>query len=232
MEHQFQEIISYYQNQPYPTQTQCLYDMLLEIIALNALPEQETFTEQELMKLTQAGRTPLHEALKLLEFNHVVKIIPRVGVRMCTIHLEDYYLQAEARSTLEKLVTLRACRLSTEKSRSELKKLNGAYAAFVEKNDRLSLYRVDHNIHMLLDTCCKNPYLVHALAPLRFFEQRVHFLLSQTYPQINEELNREHISYVDEVIAGRADEACAHFDNMASCTARLLKQQIDMQNSL
>lgn len=227
MDERIYEIISYYRGQTYQTQSQRTYDMLLEIIALDVLPEKTVYTELELMQMLQIGRTPLRDALKLLEFDSIIRTIPRLGIQVCEVRIEDYYLQAEARTALEILVIKRACQLAPKDLREQLSRLNEAFISTAADGDRLALYRIDRTIHNVIDKCCKNPYAVHALEPLRFFEQRVHYLLSQVYPEIGDVLNQEHIDYVNGIIAGESKVACAHFQNMVNSTTQLIKLQVD-----
>ncbi len=221
-----QESLTYYQSQAYPTQAQRTYDILLEMIALEALPGKKVYTELELCQMLQIGRTPLREALKLLEFDSIIKTIPRLGIQVQECRIEDYCLLAEVRTVLEKVVIRRACRLATGSFQQELDRLNGAYRATCQANDPLALYRVDRKLHDLIDECSKNPYAVHALAPLRFYEQRVHYLLSRVYPEIGDMLDTEHIAYVEAIIAGLPDDACTHFENMVASTEKLVQLQM------
>lgn len=227
MEERIHEIISYYQNQTYQTQAQRTYDMLLEMIALDALPEKSIYTEAELTQMLQIGRTPLRDALKLLEFDSITRTIPRLGIQVCEVRIEDYYLQTEVRTALEIVVIQRACQLAPVDLRDRLAQLNRDFTSTAAHGDRLALYRIDRNIHNIIDECSKNPYAVHALAPLRFFEQRIHYLLNRVYPEIGDVLNREHIDYVNGIINGECHAACAHFQNMVDNTTRLIKRQVD-----
>lgn len=227
MEDRVQEIVAYYRDRPYQTQTKRAYDVLLELIALESLAGEDVITEQKLAQMLQIGRTPLREALKMLEVNHIIKTIPRLGIQVQKIRIEDYYLQSEVRSTLEKLVIRRACGHIDARKRAQLKELNEAFSTTAAQRDRLTLYRVDKAIHALIDDCSKNPYAIHALEPLRFSEERVHYRLGRVYPEIGDELNREHIEYVNAIICGKEENACAHFDNMIADTAKLMQQQLD-----
>lgn len=232
MDERIHEIISYYQKQSFRTQAHRTYNMLLEIIALDVLPEKNIYTELELAQMLQIGRNPLRDALKLLEFDSIIQTIPRLGIQVCEVRIEDYYLQAEARTVLEILVIKRACQLAPVELREYLGRLNRDFISTAAHGDRLALYRLDRTIHEVIDKCSKNPYAVHALEPLRFFEQRVHYLLSRVYPETDDILNREHIAYVNGIIAGDCDVACAHFKNMVDSTTKLIKLQVDAHMGL
>lgn len=226
------EIISYYKNLPYQTQSQRTYDILLEMIALDELPQKNIYTELELTQMLQIGRTPLRDALKLLEFDSIIETIPRLGIQVRELRLEDYFLQTEVRTTLEFMVTRRACKLIPKDQRERLSRLNDDFISVAKRGDRLALYRIDRSIHTLIDECCKNPYAVRALTPLRFFEQRVHYLLGLIYSDIDKILNQEHYHYVNGIISGDPDAACGHFDNMIENTLKLVKLQVDAHMGL
>lgn len=228
MKKSIHEIISYYQEQNYQTQAQRTYDMLLEIIALDVLPEKKIYTEQELTQILAIGRTPLRDALKLLEFDSIIQTLPRLGIRVCDVRVEDYYLQTEVRTALEIVVIQRACQLASETQKERLVQLNKDFEVAAASGSRLDLYRVDRNIHKIVDECSKNPYAVHALEPLRFFEQRVHYLLGRVYPEVGDALNREHMEYIQAIIDGESEAACAHFKNMVTNTIKLIKLQEDV----
>lgn len=222
-----QEIISYYKNMPYQTQAQQIYDMLLELIALDELPAKRIYTELELTQMLETGRTPLRDALRLLEFDSIIETIPRHGVQIRELHIEDYFLQTEVRTTLEHVVIRRACMLIRDDERQHLQNLNREFENADSINDRRGLYRQDRSIHALVDECCRNPYAVRALTPLRFYEQRVHYLLGRIYPEIDDILNREHVRFVNDIVLGNAESACQHFDNMIESTLNLVKRQVD-----
>lgn len=232
MDQRTSEIVSYYQAQEYRTQAQRTYDMLLELIALDALSERKIYTELELTQLLEVGRTPLRDALKLLEFDSVIQVLPRLGIQVCDVRIEDYYLQAEVRTALEIVVIQRACQLATQKHKDRLETLNREFAVTAEKGDRLALYRIDRSIHKIVDECSNNPYAVHALEPFRFFEQRVHYLLSRVYPETGNVLNQEHMKYIQAIIDGQSGAACDHFKNMVTSTTKLIKQHVDAQIEL
>lgn len=226
MDERIQEIIFYYQDQPYQSQATRTYEMLLEMIALEALPEKRTYTVIELQEMLQIGRTPLRDALRLLEFDSIIKTIPRVGIQVQQCQMEDYFLQAEARLALEKVIIRRSCVLATDSFRIRLGRLNDDFRTLSNGGNSLALYRVDRNIHKLIDECSKNSYAVHALGPLRFYEQRIHYHLSSIYPDIGDVLNQEHIAFVDGIIAGDEEIACAHFKKMIDNTVKLVQIQV------
>lgn len=232
MEDRSTEIISYYKSLPYQTQAQRTYDILLEMIALDELPEKNIYTELELTEMLQIGRTPLRDALKLLEFDAIIETIPRLGIQVRELRIEDYFLQTEVRTTLEFMVTRRACKLIPKDMREQLSRLNDDFISVAKQGDRLALYRIDRSIHALIDESCKNPYAVRALTPLRFFEQRVHYLLGLIYSDVDQTLNQEHSYYVDAIISGDPDAACEHFDNMIENTLKLVKLQVDAHMGL
>lgn len=232
MEDRSLEIISYYKDQPYQTQAQRTYDMLLEMIALDALSEKSVYTELQLTQMLQIGRTPLRDALRLLEFDSIIETIPRLGVQIREVRIDDYFLQTEVRTTLEIVVIQRACRMISKDLQERLAQMNADFSSAASGGDGRALYRIDRGIHALIDESCKNPYAVHALAPLRFFEQRVHYLLGRIYPNMNDTLNHEHICYVNEIVAGNADSACSHFKNMIESTLNLVKLQVDAHMGL
>ena len=232
MEAKNPEIIFYYKSLPYQTQAQRTYDMLLEMIALDELSEKSIFTELELTQMLQIGRTPLRDALRLLEFDSIIETIPRLGIRIREVRVEEYFLQSEVRTTVELMVIQRACTLADNDQRERLAKLNDNFAKIAALDDRLTLYRIDRSIHTFIDECCKNPYAVHALAPLRFYEQRIHYLLGRIYPGTDEILNREHIQYVSDIVAGDVDSAALHFQNMMEATLKLVKLRVDAHMGL
>ena len=218
-----QETIAYYDSITYHTQAERTYDMLLEMIALGNFDENKSYTALSLSHILQIGLTPLRDALNLLKFDSIIDITPRVGISVRDYRLEDYFLQADARKALEEILIRRACVLSNNASRATLKSLNEKFKNHALHGERLELYRVDRAIHNFIDVCAKNEYVVHALKPLRFFEQRVHYMLHRVYPDTGELLNQEHIAYVNAIIENKDDMACKHFKNMIDYTIKLVQ---------
>lgn len=227
MNKKINETIIYYQERSYSTQAERTYDLLIELIVQDDIFSQKIYTEAEMAEMLSVGRTPLRDALKLLEFDSVIKIIPRLGIQVIECKIEDFLLQTEARLALENMVSKRACKLAVDNQRDRLKELNKEFEKAAIQGDDPQIFRLDKRIHRLIDEASNNPYAVHALKPLRFFEQRVHYQLSHVFPQLGETLNNEHIAYVNAVIDKDEDASCQHLEKMIDATKDMVKARLE-----
>ncbi len=71
----------------------------------------ELISEKQLCEELGIGRMPIREAIKRLENAHLIKIMPRRGMMVTEIRLEEVFLQIEIRRPLERLIAKRAANL-------------------------------------------------------------------------------------------------------------------------
>ena len=94
------------------TDTQRAYELIRVKIITTQMPPGAVIHEGDLMAELGLGRTPIREALKLLEAQRLVSVSPRRGMFVAPINLADLGEIEEMRSVLDPLsVRLAAARI-------------------------------------------------------------------------------------------------------------------------
>jgi DNA-binding GntR family transcriptional regulator len=200
-----------------PTMGRRLYETLAEQIITGVIRPGERLDERDLAERFEVSRTPVREALRGLQERGLVEIMPRRGVVVATISLDQLEELFEAQCEIEALCARRATESMTTMERKELEVLHdlcsersgsGDYASYLDANNQFhaAIARGTHNavlITMLSD-------LRDRLAPYR-----------QTQPEVEGRLEVSHAEH--EAIAGAifAGQPEAAFIAMRDHDARL-----------
>ena len=147
-----ENVKAYYATKSYTNLSQKAYDMLLELILSLVLEPDRLYSELELSTMIDVGRTPVREAVQKLQSNMLVDVIPRSGIKIAPLKLEDFYLQIEVRRVLEKLIISRAARFATDAERKYICELSGRYRAAAENKDDITSLRTDKEFHEYIAT--------------------------------------------------------------------------------
>jgi DNA-binding GntR family transcriptional regulator len=128
------------------------------IISLRLSPG-SVIDEASLMDELGLGRTPIREALKLLEAENLVVIVPRRGIFVAEIGLNHLQQIHEMRLALEPMAARLAAQRITPARLAQLQ-LCSADMEGVSALDIPSIYRVDRAFHRILARSSGNELLV------------------------------------------------------------------------
>jgi DNA-binding GntR family transcriptional regulator len=156
------------------------YFKLRDRIVTLKLPPGAALREDELMRELDIGRTPLREAVKRLELENLVTVLPRRGTRVTEVQIADIVHITELRAELEGTAAeLAALRLDdVERARAEDLVRELADAA----DDPEALMRLDEAVHRLVWEACGNPYTDAALERLFALSLRIWHLVLDRVP--------------------------------------------------
>jgi DNA-binding GntR family transcriptional regulator len=156
------------------------YFKLRDRIVTLKLPPGSPLREDELMRDLDTGRTPLREAIKRLELENLVTVLPRRGTRVTEVEIADIVHITELRAELEgKAAELAALRLDgAERERAE-----GLRRALDDAgHEPDALMRLDEDVHRLVWHACGNPYMDAALERLFALSLRIWYLVLDRVP--------------------------------------------------
>jgi len=145
-----------------------------QIVTLELAPG-SVWTEAELSRRLGIGRTPVREALQRLEGDYLVEIVPRLGVRITTIDVQQQILLLELRRALERLIAVRAARFCTDQERATCIAIARALESLRDA-DVLAFLRHHYNIKRYIAECARNPYVAKAIAPVHAMSRRFYYL--------------------------------------------------------
>ena len=181
-------------------------EALRDAIRRGILEPGERLMEVQLAEELGISRTPVREAIRKLEQEGYVIMMPRRGTYVSSVSVHDVKEIFEIRSALESLSTgLAAIRIEPE----ELEKLRALLAELeghIERKDIDKIVATDVEFHGLLYQVSRNDRLVAIISNLK--EQLARFrTLSMSYPGRLQETLEEHRAMVEAIAAGDVEAA-------------------------
>ena len=161
--------------QEYTPLRDVVFNTLRQAIIKGDLKPGERLLEIQLADKLGVSRTPVREAIRKLELEGLVTMVPRRGTTVLGItkkHLKDVL---EIRSALEELALELACRRITNEQYEELVRLEALLEAKQDSDNAFELSDIDEKFHEQIYQATNNPRLVQLLANLR--EQMYRFRL-------------------------------------------------------
>ena len=139
------------------------YQALRTAILSGELAPGERLVETQLAKKLQVSRTPIREALRLLQHENLASIDLNGVVRVATISIADAIQLYDCRIALEQLSVIGACQNATQSQLQELEAMvEQAHQLVNSKPSQLTSFRLldlDYRFHRLLAKSSGNPWL-------------------------------------------------------------------------
>mgnify|MGYP000216924685 CR=1 FL=1 len=176
-------------------------EALRDAIRRGILEPGERLMEVQLAEELGISRTPVREAIRKLEQEGYVIMMPRRGTYVSDVSVKDIKEIFEIRSALESLaISLATMRIEPD----ELEKLQTLLAQIgghIENDDMDKIVATDIEFHGLLYQVSRNERLVNIISNLK--EQLARFrTLSMSYPGRLHETLAEHRAMVEAIAAG------------------------------
>jgi len=179
---------------------------LRDAIKRGILEPGERLMEVQLAEELGISRTPVREAIRKLEQEGYVIMMPRRGTYVSDVSVKDVKEIFEIRSALESLaISLATMRIEPEEL-EKLQTLLEEIGGHIENNDIEKIVATDVEFHGLLYQVSRNERLVTIISNLK--EQLARFrTLSMSYPGRLQETLAEHRAMVEAIAAGDVDLA-------------------------
>ena len=171
------------------------------------------------------SRTPIREALRKLELEGLVNMVPRKGAEVADITEKSLRDVLEVRKALEELSVQLACEKITEEEIEELKRVAERFKDTLDDQDVTKIAEADVAFHDVIYTATDNQKLILLLNNLReqMYRYRVEYLKKEeAYPQ----LIAEHEELIDNISKRNKEEAtrimCEHIDNQVATVINVI----------
>ncbi|MER1997405.1 MAG: GntR family transcriptional regulator [Arthrobacter sp.] len=175
------------------------------LIMLDIAPG-EPINEARLSAELGFGRTPLREALKRLETDHLVISYPRRGTFATSVDITELAAISEVRLALEPLAARKAALNPSLGVRSELEQTAAAIEALDASQDRRELMQYDLEVHRQIYRAAANHHLEESLIRLDNLATRIWCLALDRLPTISNHIS-EHVDLLRAIISGDPDLA-------------------------
>ena len=203
-------------------------EALREAILNGTLKPRERLMEIQLAEELGVSRTPVREALRKLELEGFIVMVPRKGAYVADLSIKDIADVFEIRIALEGLAAALAAERITDEELEAMEKHLVEKAEAIKKNDMVKLVEVDTKFHEALYGASRNDRLITIINNLR--EQIQRFRTSSlAMPGRMQQSLEEHRSIVEAIqsrdIALARQTAQEHIENAESWMIESLKNE-------
>ena len=144
-----------------------VFNTLRQAILRGELQPGERLMEIQLAQRLGVSRTPVREAIRKLELEGLVLMIPRRGAEVAEITRQDLEDVLEVRAALEELAVKDACEHITDELLQDLKKAANEFKRSLEGTDLVACAEADIHFHEIIYAATNNKRLVQMLNNLR-----------------------------------------------------------------
>ena len=183
-----------------------VFQTLRKAILTGKMKPGERLTEVRLGRMLGTSRTPIREAIRLLELEGLVTIVPGSGARVAAMTESDLQDVMEVRSVMEQLSVRLASRRITPHYRRELTKACALFEETCRNGNELDIAEADVQFHDVILEASGNSLLSDIVGNLadNIYRYRYEYIRDDAhYGQIIE----EHKEICNAILAG--DEARA-----------------------
>lgn len=174
--------------------------IMLDIAPGAAINEAELSAELDL------GRTPIREALKRLENDHLVISYPRRGTFAAPVDITDLAMISEMRERLEPLAARKAIENGLGSLRPRYEEMLVDISHLGSDGDPRVALEYDLEVHRLIYHSTGNRYLIDTLVQLDDLATRIWGLVRDRIPDVGSHI-REHVDLLRAVLDGDGDRA-------------------------
>ena len=205
-----------------------VFNTLRQAILRGELKPGERLMEIKLANKLGVSRTPIREAIRKLELEGLVLIIPRRGAEVAQITEKSLRDVLEVRRSLEALSVRLACERMGAQGLSELKKAEEDLEKVLGHDDITVVAEADVAFHDVIYLATDNQRLIQLLSNFReqMYRYRAEYLKrKECHPKLLEE-HREIIRAIENSEVEQATRiTCQHIDNQVKRVSGILRGQ-------
>jgi DNA-binding GntR family transcriptional regulator len=211
---------------PQESLAQQAYLILEEMIVTLALAPGTSFSEAGLGARTGFGRTPLREALKKLESQGLVITLPRKGLMVRDLKIEDILSILEVLRPLDRLLAIKAARWATPLQRRTLARLATDIRAAAAAEDQVAYLHHDRACDQIIYEAARNPLAADLVTHLYTHSRRFWYAFNhdrglEPYAKLHADLLVAVADGEEEGAARASDALIAHLETSAKSAVGL-----------
>lgn len=183
-----------------------VFHTLRQAILRGELKPGERLMEIHLAQKLGVSRTPVREAIRKLELEGLVRMIPRKGAVVAEITISDLEDVLEVRMALEELAVKLACRMLTPEQLDEIGGLADEFEQTLYGEDVGACAQADMRFHEAIYAATGNGRLVQILNNLReqMYRYRMEYLKDR---DAHQQLVQEHAEILEALAARDVERA-------------------------
>ncbi|MDO8686194.1 MAG: GntR family transcriptional regulator [Clostridiales bacterium] len=205
-----------------------IFNTLREAIILGELKPGERLMEVGLAEKMGVSRTPVREAIRKLELEGLVNMLPRRGAHVADLSVKDIMDVLEVRASLDGLATSLSASRITDDEIKELKNVMNQLISYIEKDNLQGMIKKDVEFHDIIYRSSRNDKLLQISSNLREQIHRFRVIYLKEYKS-GKELIKEHLDIFEAIkgknVAAAHETAEKHIFNQEAAILSALKRQ-------
>ena len=205
-----------------------VFNTLRQAILKGELEPGERLMEIQLADRLGVSRTPIREAIRKLELEGLVLMIPRKGAEVAKISEKSLRDVLEVRRSMEELAIELACQRITEEEIDDLDMARKAFSDAVARKEMMLMAETDEAYHDIIYKGTCNSRLVQIINNLReqMYRYRIEYLKRpEAYPKLLSE-HEEIIRRIEKKEKEEAaDMVCKHIDNQVEAVMDTIRMK-------
>ena len=205
-----------------------VFNTLREAILKGDLKPGERLMELQLASKLGVSRTPIREAIRMLEQEGLAVTTPRKGAEVAKMTLKDMEDVLEIRDALDELAVRIACQKITDEQLKQLEDVKELFEKNTQTNNVKNIAEADVSFHDVIYEATGNPKLVTLLNNLReqVYRYRVEYIKDpKNYPT----LIAEHEAILDSLknrdVKNAVEAMHVHVANQAEAVKMVIQEQ-------
>lgn len=185
-----------------------VFNTLRQAIITGEFAPGERLMEISLANRLGVSRTPVREAIRKLELEGLVIMIPRKGAQVARITEKNLRDVLEVRTVLEEFATVLACERIDEAGIRDLRQALDEFVTAVESGDILAIANKDEHFHDIIFHATNNDRLIYIINNLReqFYRYRMEYVKDIRQRSLLVEEHRELLNAITNRDSARAKE--------------------------
>jgi DNA-binding GntR family transcriptional regulator len=183
------------------------YRMLCdELIVLDIKPG-EPLNDDVISRRLGVGRTPIREAMKRLESDHLVVAYPRRGTFAAGVDIKDLAEISEIRQLLEPAAAARAARVASPQLRQELRDFAREVGQLLPgMHSQQDLMRLDMRVHRTIYRATGSRHLQDVLIRYDNLATRIWSVVLEKLPPVSQHI-AQHVELLECIADGDSEAA-------------------------
>lgn len=205
-----------------------VFNTLRQAILKGELEPGERLMEIQLAERLGVSRTPIREAIRKLELEGLVLMIPRKGAEVAKISEKSLRDVLEVRRSLEELAIELACQRMSEEDIQQLEQAQNDFKKAIDEGDTMKIAETDEHYHDIIYYGTGNVRLVQILNNLReqMYRYRLEYIKDADKHQV---LRLEHDQILQAIrgrkVAQAKEVMREHIDNQEITVSKNIKEK-------
>lgn len=151
------------------------FSQIQEWIIDGTLQPKEKLNDADLAKALGVSRTPIREALQLLNVQGFVEMFPGVGTQVTEVNPEDISKILPPLGVLQALAAELAAPVINQQSIDVLREVNQKFAQALKAGDTFTALKQDEKFHNIIIDLVQNPYISNTVSMLQAHVMRLYY---------------------------------------------------------